>query len=116
MRLFGAHGIRVDWDGCVVVGIHALPATLRLFLCHADRVLIISNGLTYLPEQFSAFLARAGLAVPAPRITLAVAEAAAWVAEAGDAGRVLVFSSVAIESLPVSPLERQDPGALVPAA
>ena len=78
--------------------------------------MIISNGLKCLSEQFSAFLARAGLAVPAPGITLAVAEAAAWVAEAGDAGRVMVFSSVAIESLHVSPLEPQDPGALVPAA
>jgi HAD superfamily hydrolase (TIGR01450 family) len=94
-----AHGILLDWDGCVVVGNHILPATRRLLSRHADRVAIVSNNSTHLPDQFSAFLARAGLAVPASRIILAGAEAVASVAEAGDAGRVMILGSVPIRSL-----------------
>jgi len=94
-----AHGILLDWDGCVVVGNNVLPATRRLLARHADRVAIVSNNSTHLPEQLSAFLARAGLVVPPSRIILAGAEAVAWVAEARDAGRVMIFGSAPIRSL-----------------
>ena len=94
-----ANGILLDWDGCVVVGNRILPAARRLLTRHADKVAIVSNNSTHLPEQFTAFLARAGLAVPASRIILAGAEAVTWVAQAPDAGRVTLFGSPEMRSL-----------------
>jgi len=93
-----AKGILLDWDGCVVVGNRILPGARRLLTLHADKVAIVSNNSTHLPEQFSAFLARAGLIVPESRIILAGAEAVTWVAQAPGASRVTLFGSPEMRS------------------
>lgn len=95
----GARGILLDWDGCVVVGNRILPAARQLLARHADRVAIVSNNSTHLPEQFSAFLARAELTLPPSRIILAGAEAVSWVAQAPDAERVMVLGSPQMRAL-----------------
>jgi 4-nitrophenyl phosphatase len=94
-----ARGILLDWDGCVVVGNRILPAARQLLARHGDRVVIVSNNSTHLPEQFSAYLARAGLILPASHIILAGAEAVSWVAQARDPGRVMVLGSLQMRAL-----------------
>lgn len=94
-----AGGILLDWDGCVVVNNRILPATRELLLRHASKIVIVSNNSTHLPEQFSAFLARAGLDLPAGRILLAGAAAVSWLAHHGKGERVLLLGSPPMRSL-----------------
>lgn len=96
-----AGGILLDWDGCVVVGNRILPAAHHLLTHHANKIAIVSNNSTHRPEQFSAFLAQAGLSVPAARIILAGAETVAWVAANADAGRVALFGSPQMRALAI---------------
>lgn len=109
--LAAAAGIFLDWDGCLVVGNRILPAARHLLACHADKVAIVSNNSTHRPEQFSEFLAQAGLSVPPARIILAGAEAITWVA-GSDAGRVMLFGSPQMRALAIDrgvDVVREDP-------
>ena len=94
-----AKGILLDWDGCVVVNNRILPATRALLARHADKIVIVSNNSTHLPEQFSAFLARAGLELPPSRILLAGAAAVSWLALNSADERVLLLGSPQLRAL-----------------
>ena len=87
-----ARGIFLDWDGCVAIGNRVEPGATRLIARHADRVAILSNNSTHLPEDFAAILHSAGLSIPPERIVLAGVEAVR-AAVARRPRRVLMFGS-----------------------
>lgn len=74
-------GILVDWDGCVAIGDRLLPPALAFLQRHGDRVAIVSNNSTHLPEDFSNLLKARGVVIPPERILLAGAEAVAMAAQ-----------------------------------
>jgi HAD superfamily hydrolase (TIGR01450 family) len=90
--LEGVDGIFLDWDGCVAIGNYVLPAARALIERHADRVVILSNNSTHLPEDLSTVLARDGVRLSPERIVLAGVEAVRN-ACAANAERVLMFAS-----------------------
>jgi len=65
----------VDWDGCLAIGNRLLPAAVDFLRENQDRIAIVSNNSTDLPEDFSRVLARKGIAIPPQRIILAGSEA-----------------------------------------
>lgn len=87
-----AEAILLDWDGCVAVSNRVLPGARRLIARHAQRVAIISNNSSHLPEDFAHILADDGLAVPAERIFTAGVETIRVVA-AYPRLRVLMLSA-----------------------
>lgn len=86
-----AKGILLDWDGCIAVNNRVGSDAARLIAHHADRVAIVSNNSTNLPEDFAAILAESGLTVPRERIFTAGVEAIRHVAALG-APRVMLLS------------------------
>lgn len=97
LTLAGAKGILLDWDGCVAVGNRVFPEARRLLDRAADRVAILSNNSTHLPEDIAVLLAREGVAIPPERIVLAGAETIRWAARQG-APRVLLLASPRIRA------------------
>lgn len=107
----GADGIFLDWDGCVAIGNHVLPAARVLIERHVDRVVILSNNSTHLPEDLSMILARDGVVLPPEQIVLAGVEAVRH-ASAANAERVLMFASPRLRGFARSlglELVREDP-------
>lgn len=88
-----ARGLLLDWDGCVAFGERLEPAALELIDSHRDRVAIVSNNTTHLPEHFSECLAREGIALPPERVVLAGAEALKRAARRGAPRTLLVGSA-----------------------
>lgn len=84
--------ILLDWDGCVAVSNRVISGAHRLIDRHANRVAIISNNSSHLPEDFAQILADDGLAIPANRIFTAGVETIRMIAARGDL-RVLMLSS-----------------------
>lgn len=95
-----ARGVFLDWDGCLAIGNKVLPSTNRLIAQCADRVVIISNNSTQLPEDFSRILQRSGLKIPAHRVVLAGCQAVRGLA----AGRrsILMYGSVRMKTYAMS--------------
>jgi 4-nitrophenyl phosphatase len=87
-----ARGILLDWDGCVAVGDSILPEACRLIADASDRVAILSNNSTHLPEDIADLLARNGLSIPSERIVLAGTETIHWAASRRSA-RVLLLAA-----------------------
>jgi 4-nitrophenyl phosphatase len=85
-----ARAVLLDWDGCIALGDRLQPAALRFMASRLDRVAVVSNNTTMLPEDFAAILHRAGLALPLDRIVLAGTEALARAVEIGPR-RVMVL-------------------------
>lgn len=85
-----ARALLLDWDGCIALGDRLQPAALRFMASRLDRVAVVSNNTTMLPEDFSAILRRAGIDLPVERIVLAGTEALARAAEIGPR-RVMVL-------------------------
>lgn len=83
-----AQAVLLDWDGCVALANKPQPAALDLLVQCRDRVAIVSNNSSNLPEDFALILAQAGVVLPASRILLAGVEALARAVEIG-ADRVL---------------------------
>jgi 4-nitrophenyl phosphatase len=84
--------ILLDWDGCVAVNNRILSDAAALIARHLDRVAIVSNNSTHLPDDFAEVLAASGLAVPRERIFMAGVEALRHVAALGEA-RVLLLAA-----------------------
>lgn len=91
-----AAAIFLDWDGCVMIGNRLMPSARTLLERHADRVVILSNNSTHLPEDFSRILHLADIHVPPERIILAGAEAVRWVTQDKDA-RIMLLGSARIK-------------------
>ncbi|MHA6770134.1 HAD-IIA family hydrolase [Sphingobium ummariense] len=110
-----AKGLLLDWDGCVAIDNRVMPGAISLIARHAERVAIISNNSTHLPEDFAAILAQHGLAVPQDRIFMAGAEAIRHVAEQGYQ-RVMLLSASRMRRFACGagvPLVRDDPDVVV---
>ena len=67
----GADAIFLDWDGCLAQGGRLVPGARRLLSRAHERVSILSNNSTHLPEDLAAFLRRDGVTLPTDRIFLA---------------------------------------------
>ncbi|HTN14312.1 MAG TPA: HAD hydrolase-like protein [Sphingomonadaceae bacterium] len=109
--LEAAKGLLLDWDGCVAVNNRVLPAAARLIARHSDRIAVITNNSTHLPEDFARILARNGLEVPEDRIFTAGLEALHHLA-ANGASRVLMLASPTMRRHALElgiPLVRENP-------
>lgn len=87
-----AKGVLLDWDGCVAIDNRVLREARTLIEQTADRLAILSNNSTHLPEDIALILDREGITVPVERIILAGAEAVRWTA-AQPGSRTMLFSS-----------------------
>jgi HAD superfamily hydrolase (TIGR01450 family) len=90
--LADARGILLDWDGCVAIGNRILPGARRFIAAFGDRVAILSNNSTHMPDAIAGLLADAGLAIARERILLAGTETIRWAA-GRRAPRVMMFAS-----------------------
>lgn len=70
-----AHGVMLDWDGCVAFHDRPSDAALRFLREHWHHAAIVSNNSTLRPADFAQILNDAGIPMPANRIFLAGAEA-----------------------------------------
>lgn len=95
-----ARGIFLDWDGCLAIGNKLLPAARSALERRADRVVIISNNSTQLPEDFARILARGGLPIPARRVVLAGAQAVRGLAL--TRGSILMYGSARMKRYALS--------------
>lgn len=89
---FEGRALLIDWDGAVAVSNRFHPGAIDFLRRHADRIAIVSNNSTDLPEEFSAVLARNGVCIPADRILLAGAEAIRIAVERGS-GRTMLLGN-----------------------
>lgn len=90
--LSAAKGILLDWDGCIALNNRLLPFASKLIAQHADRIAIVSNNSTNLPNDLAEILAFAGVRLPQERILLAGVEAVRHVA-ADRSTRVMLLSA-----------------------
>jgi len=88
-RFAQSEALLLDWDGCVAIGDKPDPLAIELMLERLDRVAIVSNNSTHLPEDFCQVLAKSGLTLPPSRVVLAGVEALKRALETG-ARRVMV--------------------------
>jgi len=91
--LTNAKAILLDWDGCASVANQPSPMTIDFLDVYGDRVVIVSNNSTQLPEDIAASLAKAGARFPKERILLAGCEALIAAANSGPDVRALVLGS-----------------------
>ncbi|MFZ2979541.1 MAG: HAD family hydrolase, partial [Sphingobium sp.] len=75
-----------------MIGSRLVPGARTLLQRHGDRIVILSNNSTHLPEDFSRILQQAGVHIPAERIVLAGAEAVRWTSQDKHA-RVMLLGS-----------------------
>ena len=95
-----ARGIFLDWDGCLAIGDKIVPSTRDLVARCADRVVIISNNSTHLPEDFARILARGGLTIAPRRIVLAGTEAVRHLAV--NRGPIMMYGSARMKAYALS--------------
>lgn len=86
-----AEGILLDWDGCAAIGNRPSAAAVRLITRYRDRIAIVSNNTTHLPEDIWRILQQAGVSLPVDRIVLAGTETLRHAA-GSNAARVLLFA------------------------
>lgn len=92
-----AAAIFLDWDGCVMIGNTLIPAAKTLLERHADRIVILSNNSTHLPEDFTRILNQANVHIPPDRIILAGAEAVRLAMQTPEA-RTLLLGTTRIKA------------------
>ena len=91
-----ASAILLDWDGCVMIGERIMPSAQNFIRRNADRIVILSNNSTHVPEDFVRALARVDVRLPVERIVLAGVEAVEWTRQ-HVGGRVMLFGSTQIK-------------------
>ncbi len=89
-RLAQSEAVLLDWDGCVSLNGKPDPFALRLIADRGDRVAIVSNNSTNLPEDFEQILGQSGARMHPDRVVLAGVEAVKRAQETG-AQRVMVI-------------------------
>ncbi len=87
-----AQGILLDWDGCVAVDNHILPGARRFIGQYPDRIAILTNNSTHLPEDIAALLADISIHIPTERIITAGVEAVRWAVAQGHDRTMLLGS------------------------
>ncbi len=85
-----ADAVLVDWDGCIAIGNKPQTAAVRFLQKYQQRIAIVSNNSTNLPEDFVITLRAAKVSLSGDRIVLAGVEALHRAAELNDA-RVLIL-------------------------
>ncbi|MFZ5746930.1 MAG: HAD-IA family hydrolase [Pseudomonadota bacterium] len=95
-RIGNAQAILLDWDGCVALDDVPTPGAIRFLKEFQNRLAIVSNNSTNLPEDFADLLRRAGCYIPPDRIFLAGAEALAHAARIGT-GRTMLLGNRRME-------------------
>jgi 4-nitrophenyl phosphatase len=88
--LANSAAVLLDWDGCVAFGDRPSPEAVRFLHAHRERVAIVSNNSTHLPEDFALILEWAGVRITPDRIVLAGVEALKRAVES-RARRVLIL-------------------------
>lgn len=89
----------VDWDGCLALGEALAPGARTFLLEHSDRVAIVSNNTTHLPQDFAALLAAQGVTIAPERIILAGHETVHLAAQSALRGRALVLANERLRDL-----------------
>lgn len=89
---FAGRALLVDWDGAVSVSGRFHDGALTFLQRYAERIAIVSNNSTDLPEEFSRTLARNGVRIPPDRILLAGAESIR-IAQGRGKSRVMLLGS-----------------------
>ncbi|MEJ1964629.1 MAG: HAD hydrolase-like protein [Gammaproteobacteria bacterium] len=89
----------VDWDGCLASGEELLPGAGPFLRRYEDRVAIVSNNTTHLPEDFVFALKRQGVRIPAERVVLAGREALHQAIGAAPSGQALVLANARMRTL-----------------
>ncbi len=79
-----AKAIFVDWDGCLAQNGKLLPGAADFLRLTSEKVFILSNNSTDLPEDFQSFLALEGVTMPTGRILLAGHQTVGFVAGEHD--------------------------------
>jgi 4-nitrophenyl phosphatase len=87
-----AHGVMLDWDGCIAINDRPSEAALRFLREHWHHATIVSNNSTLRPEEFSQILSGEGITISPGRIFLAGAEALQRVLEIGER-RVMIVGA-----------------------
>lgn len=87
-----ARGILLDWDGCVAVDNKILPGARRFITQYRDRIAILTNNSSHLPEDIGALLAQEAITLPNERIITAGVEAVRWALGEGY-GRTMLLGS-----------------------
>lgn len=87
-----AHGVMLDWDGCIAFNDRPSDAAVRFLKEHWPHAAIVSNNSTLRPDEFSQILSTAGITIAPNRIFLAGAEALARALEVGKR-RVMIIGA-----------------------
>ncbi len=95
----GAKGVLCDIDGCLISDQEALPGAIEFLEWCGDRVALISNNSTHLPEEIARQLGSVGVEMPPDRIVLAGESAVRLVADSCCDKSVQVIASPAIRDL-----------------
>jgi len=74
-KVHEASGILLDWDGCVTLADRPDEWAVQFIQERLEKVAIVSNNSTHLPEDFARTLANAGVRMDPSRIILAGIEA-----------------------------------------
>lgn len=91
--LLKAKAILVDLDGCFLAGDRTLaPGARDLFQRAGDRIAVVSNNSTHLPETMAVLLKRLRAPLPASRIFLAGTVAVDRLAEARPEARTMFLA------------------------
>ncbi|PTQ08862.1 HAD family hydrolase [Sphingomonas oleivorans] len=94
-----ADGILIDWDGCIALANRPQAKALAFLARHRERIAIVSNNSTHLPEDFARIMARAGVPIPPERIILAGMEAIRHAATLGGRAMLLASQRLRAEAL-----------------
>ncbi len=79
--LANASGVLLDWDGCVAVADRPTAWAIRFIQERLNKIAIVSNNSTSVPEDFAHILAKHGIEIDPRRIILAGVEALKRAAE-----------------------------------
>lgn len=91
-RIAQAQGVLLDWDGCVAIDNRILPSARRFIDRFRDRLVILTNNSSHLPEDIAAWLADDGVSFDQRRILTAGVETVRWAVEQGHARAFLIGS------------------------
>lgn len=92
-RLDQASGILLDWDGCIALADRPTPWAVQFIRENLEKIAIVSNNSTHLPEDFAQILFRSGLKVSPSRIVLAGIEALNRAVEVRPQGALVLGDS-----------------------
>jgi HAD superfamily hydrolase (TIGR01450 family) len=94
-----ARALLVDWDGCLALDEVLVPGAAAFLRRNQDRVVIVSNNTTHLPEDFLLTLRYEGVHLPPERVVLAGREAVHQAIEAAPRRQALLLANSRLQGL-----------------